>query len=78
MYRCEKCGGTFAHFKTLGQCPLCGVWASVKCSGCGHIAQAKEFIDNGDKCTKCGAKVPMPGGSTECFIANRSLRISLL
>lgn len=70
MYKCERCGGVFAKFKTPGQCPLCGVWASVRCSGCGHTAHANVFIANGDQCPKCGARVPVPGKKDEaCFIA---------
>ena len=57
MYKCERCGGAFATFKTPGQCPLCGVWASVRCDACGHIDKANIFISNGDSCPKCGSKV---------------------
>ena len=70
MFRCEKCGGTFAHFKTPGQCPLCGVWASVRCQRCRYTAHADQFINNNDACPKCGAKVSIPGGgSSGCFVA---------
>jgi hypothetical protein len=63
MYICGKCDGTFVRFKTPGQCPLCGVWASVKCSTCGHIDTAKVFINNNDCCPKCGAYVSISAGS---------------
>jgi DNA-directed RNA polymerase subunit RPC12/RpoP len=63
MYKCERCGGTFAQFKTPGQCPLCGVWASVRCSGCGYTAHANEFVKNSDRCPQCGAQVSVPGSS---------------
>jgi hypothetical protein len=63
MYGCERCGGTFAHFKTPGQCPLCGTWANVKCRrrGCGYVAPATEFIAHGDRCPKCGCVVVIGG-----------------
>jgi hypothetical protein len=57
MYRCEGCGRTFQSFRTPGQCPLCGVWASVKCHGCGHTGPATEFINAGNTCPKCGIAV---------------------
>jgi hypothetical protein len=70
MYKCEKCRGTFEHFETPGQCPLCKVWASVRCDACGFTDAANKFIDNNDCCPKCGAKVSMSGGgSSECFVA---------
>ncbi len=62
MYRCETCGTIFAHFKTPGKCPHCGVWASVRCNTCRYTAPAQAFIDNGDRCPKCGAVVQVPGG----------------
>ncbi len=62
MYRCEACGGTFSRFKVAGQCPLCKVWASVRCDGCGYTAHANAFIKNGDRCPQCGARVAVPGG----------------
>ena len=61
MYRCEQCGGTFEAFKTPGQCPLCGTWASVRCTNCGHTDAADAFISNGDRCPACGAAVSFPG-----------------
>ncbi len=64
MYSCQRCRGTFGQFRTPGQCPLCGVWASVRCSGCGHTAHANVFIANGDRCPKCGASVSIPGGGS--------------
>ena len=66
MYQCERCGGTFAHFKTPGQCPLCGVWASVRCTACGHTAHANVFINNADRCPQCGARVSVPGAGVGC------------
>jgi hypothetical protein len=63
MYRCERCGGTFASFKTPGQCPVCRGWASVRCDGCGYTAHANEFINNDNRCPKCGALVSVGGGS---------------
>lgn len=63
MYRCERCGGVFGSFTTPGQCPLCGVWASVRCTGCGYTGHANEFVKNNDRCPKCGARVSVPGGS---------------
>ena len=71
MYQCEKCGGTFEHFKAPGQCPLCKVWAIVRCQACNYTADAKEFINNNDSCPKCGAKVSVPGtkASSRCFVA---------
>jgi len=64
MYKCERCGGVFTVFKTPGQCPLCGVHASVKCADCGFIAHADRFIQNRDMCPKCGAQVVIPGGGS--------------
>lgn len=61
MYKCEACGGSFARFKTPGQCPLCQIWAFVQCNGCGYRAHANHFIDNGDVCPKCGMHVASPG-----------------
>jgi len=61
MYKCERCGGTFEHFQTAGQCPLCGVWADVKCDACSYTDDARVFIDNGDQCPKCGSIVLVPG-----------------
>ncbi|MBI1830569.1 MAG: hypothetical protein HYR84_03855 [Planctomycetes bacterium] len=68
MYRCDRCRGTFEHFHTAGQCPLCGLWASVRCTGCGHTASANVFISNGDTCPKCGASVASPGDGGGCAI----------
>lgn len=65
MYKCERCGGSFAQFKTPGQCPLCGVWASVQCVACGFTAHANEFIRHSDQCPKCGARVAVPGRSAD-------------
>ena len=67
MYRCENCGRTFQHFKVAGQCPLCNVYASVRCEACKYTAAADKFIQNGDRCPNCGAKVSLPhftGSST--------------
>jgi DNA-directed RNA polymerase subunit RPC12/RpoP len=64
MYKCERCGRTFEHFKTPGKCPLCGVWASVRCAACGHTDGANVFINNNNRCPKCGVYVPGPAGST--------------
>jgi rubrerythrin len=63
MYLCERCHGTFASFTTPGQCPLCGTWAHVQCQGCRYTAHANEFINNNDRCPKCGSIVSVPGGS---------------
>lgn len=57
MYKCERCGGTFTTFKTAGLCPHCGVRASVRCSDCAYTAHANEFINNRDRCPRCGARV---------------------
>lgn len=62
MYQCERCGQAFARFKTPGQCPHCGVWASVRCNACRYTDAAQVFIDNGDRCPKCGSAVHVPGG----------------
>jgi len=64
MYHCERCKGTFARFKTPGQCPLCGMWASVRCNACGYTDDARQFIQNSDLCPNCGAKVALTGGGT--------------
>lgn len=64
MYKCEACSGTFAHFKTPGQCPLCHRWASVKCTGCGHIGSAITFIQNKDCCPSCGQHTNVPGSAS--------------
>ena len=71
MYLCENCKGTFEHFKTPGMCPLCNVWASVRCEACKFTADANQFINNHDACPKCGAKVSIPGAgsSSGCFVA---------
>lgn len=63
MYQCELCGRTFQRFKTAGQCPHCGVWASVKCTNCQHVAAADVFIANHDSCPKCGNRVAVPGST---------------
>lgn len=63
MYYCEGCRGNFARFKEPGRCPLCGMYASVKCSGCGYTASASVFIANDDTCPECGAHIGMPGAS---------------
>ena len=63
MYRCEGCGGTFGSFATPGKCPLCGIVASVRCSGCGYTSDANTFISNNDRCPRCGARVMVPGRS---------------
>lgn len=71
MYRCVSgpgyagCGGEFAHFKIPGKCPLCGVWASVQCTACSYTASAKVFVDNADKCPRCGARVCVPGSGAK-------------
>ncbi len=57
MYQCERCDKTFTRFKTPGQCPHCGVWADVRCSGCGYTGPAKVFVDRGDRCPRCGSVV---------------------
>lgn len=59
MYRCERCHGEFAEFVTPGQCPLCGTWAKVKCSNCGHVDPASVFIANANRCPRCNAVVVM-------------------
>lgn len=64
MYRCENCKRTFARFVTPGQCPHCGVWASVRCTSCGYSAEATRFVDNGDRCPQCGKHVVVPGSQT--------------
>lgn len=63
MYHCEMCGGDFYRFKTPGQCPLCKLYALVRCLGCQYIADATVFINNNDHCPKCGASVTVPGSS---------------
>lgn len=63
MYRCERCGGTFASFETPGQCPLCGTWASVRCTNCGHTDVATAFTSNGNRCPSCNAAVSLPGAA---------------
>lgn len=71
MYGCSACGGTFFHFETPGQCPLCKRYAQVSCSSCGHSDSADVFINNNDACPKCGVlsmgiagigAAPMPAG----------------
>lgn len=78
MYHCQACGHDFLWFKTAGQCPKCERWLSVRCSGCGYIAHANEFIRNGNRCPKCGASVGL-GGSAGPMDAStkRILGISL-
>ena len=57
MYICGNCHRNFARFKTAGQCPLCGVWAEVRCTGCGYVASAQVFINNSNRCPRCGKLV---------------------
>jgi hypothetical protein len=65
LYLCEKCLGTFERFDVAGQCPRCGVWACVRCKNCSFTAHANEFINNGNRCPKCGAVVHIPGAPVE-------------
>lgn len=63
MYKCGRCGGTFSQFKLSGQCSLCGTWARVGCYGC-----SQRFIDNGDRCSKCGSVIHVEGQSTAAAV----------
>lgn len=63
MYSCPSCHQTFEHFNTPGKCPHCGIYAGVRCGGCGYSASADTFISNNDRCPKCGAKVSIPGAA---------------
>ena len=58
---CEECQRDFGKYETVGKCPLCGVWAKIECSHCGRTADAKQYIDAGKKCPKCGTKAAIPG-----------------
>lgn len=73
MYRCTNCGGSFSYFEKPGQCPLCKVWAVVKCTSCGFTDSAITFIQNLNKCPKCGAAISWqsdpakPSKTVECI-----------
>lgn len=64
MYKCGKCGGSFAEFETPGQCPLCGGYSTgVRCNSCQYTGHMNEFIKNRNRCPQCGARVDVPGRS---------------
>jgi hypothetical protein len=61
MFRCEDCGREFAHYETPGKCPLCGIWAKVRCEECGYFGAASFYVQKGNKCPRCGRKAQIPG-----------------
>lgn len=61
MYYCTSCRRDFWRFKTPGQCPLCGVYADVRCQNCSFTAAASIYITNHDCCPQCGQVAQVPG-----------------
>lgn len=62
MYKCSNCGATMSQ--PLDQCPSCHVLLSgVKCQSCQYIGGKTEFINNNNRCPKCGSHVNGIGGT---------------
>ena len=64
MYRCSNCGVTMSQ--PLDRCPSCHVLlAGVKCQSCGYLGGKTEFVNNNNRCPKCGSPVRSVGGAQE-------------
>lgn len=56
LYQCNRCGAKFQNLTTKHACPRCGL-STIRCSTCGWISSTEDYINNGEKCPKCGSSV---------------------
>lgn len=80
MYKCSNCGATMEY--PHNRCPSCHVLLSgVRCEGCGYTDTKHVFIENKNRCPKCGSVVNVDAsydGLSDSFGVEKSKRIGCL
>ena len=72
MYTCGSCGYDVSDHPQ-GICPNCKVDLSgIRCLGCSNSGPKKVFVDNDNRCPKCGALVYIPEGPTTALVKTDS------